>query len=137
MICPKFAMYHLSSVMGTLKQTLLALLLASYCSFPTPVSAVTGDEHWSRQFNWPGTTNLVLSIALDNGRIYAGGGGTLTNTTLFVWDGIQWTPIGQFSSSQATLYDMTVFGGSLYVAGAFTNVNGVPINGLARWDGST
>lgn len=116
------------------------LLLCLLCCARVASYAVSGDEHWSRQFNWPGPTNQVISIALNNGHIYTGGlstGSFLTNSTLIVWDGIQWTPIGQFYNSQATLYDMTFFGGSLYVAGAFTNVNGLPIKGLARWDGST
>jgi hypothetical protein len=98
-----------------------------------------GDEHWSGQFGWPGASNTVLSIAVKNGKVYAGGIPTsafLTNGTLNVWDGIQWSPIGQFKGSTAVLYDLAFVGDTLYAAGIFTNVNGVAASGLARWDGA-
>src|SRR5258707_260921 len=117
----------------------LFLIVSRLCG-PTGVVAAPGDEHWSRQFNLPGPTNNASAIALNNGRIYAAGfnaGGTLTNTTVSVWDGIQWSGIGTFYGSLVMLYDMAFVGSTLYVAGTFTNVNGVAIKGLARWDGST
>src|SRR5882724_5954662 len=109
-----------------------------------PCAAAPGDEHWDPQFNWPGTTNSLFAIAVDGQKIYAGGNitsGTLTNAPLEVWDGNQWSTMGVFnfgiSLATATINDIAVFGGKVYVAGSFTNVNGAFIRSLAVWDGSS
>jgi hypothetical protein len=101
--------------------------------------AVPGDEHWDPQFNWPGATNIFMGIGIGGGKVYAGGqmsAGTLTNAPLEVWDGLQWTTMGAFAGSTATISDIAIVNGAVYVAGAFTNVNGAAISGLARWDGA-
>ena len=104
-----------------------------------PVRGVPGDEHWSYQFGWPGTLENVNAIRLNQGKLYFAGGTTGgTNATINVWDGIQFTRFGQFSgSSGTTIYDLLFVGNTLYVAGYFTNVDGVNVRGLARWDGSS
>src|ERR1043166_1292401 len=111
----------------------LSVFLAS------PIFAAPGDEHWSPEFGWPGTGDIVYSITTHNGRLYASGG-TLngTNASINVWDGAHWSTLGQVNgSSGTTVYDMALVGNVLYVAGFFTNVAGVPASGLARWDGSS
>jgi hypothetical protein len=105
-----------------------------------PSSAAPGDEHWSPQFGLAGAHDNVLTIALKNNRVYAAGyAGTVfyTNATVSIWDGIQWSVLGQFSGGSAQVYDLAFVGDSLYAAGTFTNVNGVFARGLARWNGST
>ena len=107
---------------------------------PSSARAVPGDEHWDPQFNWPGTTNIIMGIGIGGGKIYAGGeisAGTLTNAPLEVWDGLQWSTIGAFTGSPAVIEDIAVAGGTLYVGGVFTTVNGAAINGLAKWDGTS
>jgi hypothetical protein len=102
-------------------------------------SAAPGDEHWSSQFGLAGAHDNVLTIALKNNRVYAAGyAGTVfyTNATVSVWDGIQWSVIGQFSGGSAQVYDLAFVGDTLYAAGTFTNVNGVFARGLASWNGS-
>src|SRR6185295_10935845 len=78
------------------------------------------------------------AIAAKNGILYAGGSSIpSTNAILSFWDGNQWSATGIFNNgnSSATIYDAAYSGNTLYIAGAFTNVNGTAINGLARWDG--
>ncbi|MFZ0827655.1 MAG: hypothetical protein WAO02_09560 [Verrucomicrobiia bacterium] len=106
---------------------------------PAPAQAIPGDEHWDAQFGVPGTTNFVQALALNNGLLYAGGyGNPLTNTSLNVWNGNQWSVVGTFNNGtgSAFLYDAAFVGGTLYVAGMFSSVNGTAANGLARWDGN-
>jgi trimeric autotransporter adhesin len=102
--------------------------------------AVPGDEHWDVQFGWPGPSGNVASIATQNGDIYVGTTGSgLTNATLRLWDGWQWSSFAQFygASSGTIIYDLAFAGNALYAAGSFTNVNGVVANGLAKWDGTS
>lgn len=87
-----------------------------------------------------GVTNTMQGIATHNGQIAVGGFGTsVTNTSLMFWDGYQWYGIGLFNygTSQAFIYSVAYVGNTLYAAGIFTNINGVPISGLARWDGTS
>src|SRR5258706_6262447 len=102
-------------------------------------AAVPGDEHWDAQFGWPGPGGNNYAIVAHNGRIYVSGLGATTNVALQVWDGAQWSPMSQFYgslSSSTAVFDLAVFGGILYAAGQFTNVNGIAANGLAKWDGT-
>ncbi|HVU09553.1 MAG TPA: hypothetical protein VHG89_13550 [Verrucomicrobiae bacterium] len=110
-------------------------LLPAVCSFGVP-----GDEHWDAQFGAMGVTNTIYAIAVNGGKLYVGGTGLpTTNTTLSFWDGNQWSNIGTFNNgaSQAIIFDAVYQGNTLYVAGYFSNVNGITANGLARWDGNT
>jgi hypothetical protein len=113
--------------------TIAILLISSAC-----LRAVSGDEHWDAQFGWPGPGGEILSIATQNGQIYASGlFSPSTNAPVEVWNGAQWTMIGQvIGFPQAIVYDMAFVGNYLYIAGTFTNVNGVAANGLARWNGT-
>lgn len=106
-----------------------------FVAWPRLAVAVAGDEHWSAQFGNPGISTIVRAITRYRDRLYVGGEGTTTNTTVTVWDGSQWSGIGLFSGSNPVVYDLAWSGNSLYAAGVFTNVNGTNIKGLARWDG--
>jgi hypothetical protein len=117
----------------------IALLLAiGLLIRPTPSPAVSGDEHWDPQFGLTGTSFNTQALTVNNGVLIAGGySGSSTNSTLMIWDGCQWSPLGLFgNSSTAYIYDVAYAGSFLYVAGQFTSVNGTAANGLARWDGN-
>ena len=121
-------------------QSRLLLCCAGLLAQAASALGASGDEHWSPQFGWPGTTNTIVAIAVHDGRIYAGGYNTsvgLYSTALNVWDGARWSTLGQFTGSTAILYDLAFVGNTLYAAGTFTNVNGVAVSGLARWDGAS
>src|SRR6266566_6187131 len=113
----------------------LALLLLRV----TAANAAVGDEHWDPAFGWPGQTNFVYSIAQHNGVLYCGGQppNSGTNTILYSWDGAQWSQVAVFGSSGPIVYDLAFVGNTLYAVGNFTNVNGVPIKGLAQRNGTT
>jgi hypothetical protein len=111
------------------------LLLSSF----SPLGAVSGDEHWDNQFNWPGPGGNVAAIATHNGLLYACGAVSVTNASIQIWDGLQWSTLAQVYGSVggAIVYDAAFVGDTLYVAGVFTNVNGVAVSGLAKWDGTS
>lgn len=115
-----------------------AVLLISAAS----LRAVPGDEHWDAQFGQAGLAGLsadIYAVATHNGQIYASGyfPSSFTNAPVEVWNGAQWNTIGQVYGNPLTIvYDMAFVGNYLYIAGSFTNVNGVAANGLARWDGA-
>lgn len=63
------------------------------------------------------------------------------------WDGTSWSPLGsgianafQNPGRGVAVFDEDGPGGalpSLFLAGGFTSVGGIPANGIARWNGST
>jgi trimeric autotransporter adhesin len=115
----------------------LPIVAAAFLVSTSVLCAVPGDEHWDAQFGWPGPGGEILSIATQNGDIYASGLFSPTNAPVEVWNGAQWSTIGQVHGyPQAIVYDMAFVGNDLYIAGTFTNVNGVAATGLARWDGA-
>jgi len=105
--------------------------------------AVPGDEHWDSQFGWPGpgdgTISVFDAIATQNGQVYASGlGQFITNSEVRVYDGLQWSTVAQIYGSAGTVvYDMAFAGNTLYVTGLFTNINGVAVTNLAKWDGTS
>src|SRR5215831_17640055 len=112
----------------------VALCVCATLALPFAAHAVSGDEHWDNQFNWPGTGGLVAAVTSHNGQIYASAGASSTNVAIDLFDGMQWSALAQASGSSSTfVYDMTFVGNNLYVAGIFTNVNGVAITNLAKW----
>jgi hypothetical protein len=125
-----------------MKRILAFIFLSAVLLLPLATRAVPGDEHWDPQFNWPGTTNVILAIGSYGGKIYAGGYMVAmfpTNAPLMMWDGAQWSTVASFTygNNNPTINDIVTMNGALYVAGTFTNVNGVGITGLAKWDGNS
>ena len=123
----------------------ISLELAGLCfilvlsSMPLPAAFVPGDEHWDAQLGWSGPGGNNFAVTTHNGRIYACGGSVGVNhVALAVWDGVQWSAMSQFyAPSSAVVYDLAFVGDTLYAAGIFTNVDGVAVTNLARWDGTT
>ena len=107
--------------------------------FSFSLRAAPGDEHWDPQFNWPGPGGNTTGIATQNGLLFAGGSFSNTNAAIQVWNGLQWAPFAQIQGNfaQTLIYDMAFVGGTFYVTGLFTNVNGVAITNFAKWDGTS
>ncbi len=101
----------------------------------------------------PATTGADLWVATlavyDDGggeTLYAGGAFTTTGGVMVNhiarWDGSAWSPLTS-PTATATDYSITVLavyddgsGEALYAGGAFTTAGGLPVNHIARWDGS-
>jgi len=69
---------------------------------------------------------MVNDAAVFNGELYAGG------FQWMKWNGSAWSTLGG-----GTVYALEVFQGDLYVAGGFTQMNGLPRNNILRWDGNS
>jgi hypothetical protein len=73
--------------------------------------------------------------------LYAGGVAFWTSESIARWDGQTWSSVGQgVTGPNPRVTALHVFddgsGPALYVGGTFSTAGGVPVDGLARWNGS-
>jgi hypothetical protein len=95
-----------------------------------------------------GYPDLLALAVFDDGTgpaLYAGGrfitiGGVMSRN-IARWDGAQWSALGTGTAGGDGVHALAVFddgtGPALYAAGSFAQVNGIPANNIAKWDGST
>jgi trimeric autotransporter adhesin len=100
-----------------------------------------GDGHWDRQFGMPGTSTRNFALRWNNNKLYTGGyslsgGQTATNTVVWVFDGANWSTLGDITGGTTVLYDFGFLGNDVYVGGSFNRAGGVSAGGLARWNGT-
>ncbi len=89
--------------------------------------------------------NLVWTLTEYNGDLYAGGWfGIGTDSCIAKWDGSNWVGVGGGLNGGGAGYipwssvnSMAVFNSELYVAGDFKSAGGIPVNGIAKWNGIT
>ncbi len=90
-----------------------------------------------------GTVNAV--VTLPTGEFYAAGNfdfaGPLAVSNIARWDGTGWSALGSgLQGTSASADSVSVLtrlpNGDLLAAGNFTSAGGVPVPGIARWDGS-
>jgi len=91
-------------------------------------------------------TPAVFALAVSGSDLYVGGefttaGGNAANC-IAKWDGSNWTALssgmrgGQFSLA-ASVDALAVSGSDLYAGGWFTTAGGIPVDNIARWNGSS
>lgn len=73
----------------------------------------------------------VHSLAVHEGQLYAGD--ATSNSRVWRWTGQAWLSIGQCNGAVEA---MTSHAGSLVVAGMFSSINSMTVNGIARWNGT-
>jgi trimeric autotransporter adhesin len=103
--------------------------------------AAPGDGHWDRQFAMPGNATKNFAMTFHDNKLYTAGislsGGQIaTNTVVNVFDGTNWSTIGDITGGLPVVEDITFFGNDMYVGGSFSAAGGVPAAGLAKWDGA-
>lgn len=76
----------------------------------------------------------VYTSAVDAaGFLHVGGSGGIKK-----WDGADWTDVVAASEVNGTIYEIKFdASGNMYAGGAFTTIDGVSANRIAKWDGST
>src|SRR5262245_30991722 len=94
-----------------------------------------------------GTNSVVTALAEFQGYLYAGGGFTSVRGVDDARGLVRrsstgtvtpWEPVGGgFGGAYPTVSQMIVYDGGLIVVGSFTDAGGIPVNGIARWDGTT
>lgn len=86
-----------------------------------------------------GTNNLVRTLTVYNGDLYAGGNfttaGGIAANYIAKWDETTWSVAGTGMNNQ--VLDIIVYNGNLYAGGNFTTAGGTTVNGIAKWDGAT
>jgi hypothetical protein len=95
-------------------------------------------------FDRTGGSPYVEAATDWNGQLWAGGWFDEANGTpltgLARWNGAQWESAGNVTASGGCGSPVEALlqlpGGELVVVGALTSIDGVPCNGVARWDGS-
>lgn len=88
----------------------------------------------------------VRALAVYNNELYAAGqfdtAGGLPASAIAKWNGSSWSPVGtglRQSGGAAVGYPlaMHVWNGELIVAGTFDRAGGLPVQNIARWNGTT
>lgn len=118
------------------------------CRSPEAVSffpeSDASDVYWSDQFSFPGVDGEINALVEDaSGNIYIGGrftvvGGVVANG-IAKWDGAKWSALGggvDLEYREAVNSIAIDAFGVVYVGGIFTTVNGIIVNGVAKWDGT-
>ncbi len=112
---------------------------------------IAGDGSALRVARWNGTSWSAVGSGFSTGvyalRVFDDGTGTAlfaaggSGPSGFVsrWNGVAWTPVG--ASLDGRVNDLAIFddgsGAALYVGGDFRFADGVRVDGIARWNGST
>jgi hypothetical protein len=109
----------------------------------------TNIAKWDGQ-NWlavgGGTNGFVSALAVYDGELVAAGGftsaGGVSVNRIARWDGMNWRPLGSGVTGHTGLgdpfiADVAAYNGELVAGGIFTSAGGIPVNHIARWNGTT
>jgi hypothetical protein len=101
---------------------------------------------WSFVMGSGGTdesVGAVYAMAVYNGDLIAGGNFTIdadvTARKIARWNGANWSRLGNdvgVTSDLSGVHALTVYDGVLIAGGDFTQLDGVALNRIARWDGA-
>ncbi|RJP89124.1 MAG: hypothetical protein C4518_10310 [Desulfobacteraceae bacterium] len=89
---------------------------------------------------------VVKALAADSeGNLYAGGrfdtAGGVPAKNIAKWDSVNWSSLGSnmlaLRGVDGGVAALAADGGDLYAGGKFTTAGGVPVNGIAKWDGTS
>lgn len=98
-------------------------------------------QNWSSLGPGVGNSNAgtVLSSALYNGELYAGGNftsaGGITANNIARWNGTTWSPV--LNGISGSVRSLCTYNGELYAAGSFATAGNTAANDIARWNGTT
>jgi hypothetical protein len=122
-------------------RSILAFILLAVIASVVTAPAAPGDGHWDRQFAMPGTATKNFALTFHDNKLYTAGiglssGQIATNTVINVFDGTNWSTIGDITGSIPVIEDIAFLGNDMYVGGTFSAAGGVSAVGLAKWDGA-
>lgn len=94
------------------------------------------------------SSERIYDLEMDEiGRLYVGGNFETVNgreiENIAVWDGDSWSAMGDFEGLHIVdhqldeVLDIAVLDSFVYVAGAFTSIDGLIVNHVALWDGQS
>jgi hypothetical protein len=123
--------------------TVMVVIIVLTVSFSQTVSAAPlfiskpGDENWDAVIGATGMNNYVSSLAVYQGKLYAGGGFSSPASYIAQWDGMSWT--GVDGGMNMPVYALISDGTYLYAGGGFTNAGSCTDGScgrIARWNGT-
>ena len=87
----------------------------------------------------------VNSMIVYNGKLIVGGfytavGNITPTNSIGAWNGSKWSAIGsgvRANGYPGTVNAMAVYNGELYVGGSFDSAGGIPVNNIAKWNGTS
>ena len=89
---------------------------------------------------WLGVNYWINTTAEWRGALIIGGdfeqAGSTQADQVALWDGLQWSTLGDHLSWDGQVYALAVLDDKLIVGGNFTHIGDLPCNGLAVWDGA-
>ncbi len=112
-----------------------------------PCGAFAGDACDTWMDYDGGLAGGVLSLGVHAGQLIAGGSFPFDNNGVILngiarWNGVEWQPydvngsVGVFGGPSPLVLALSQYGDDLVAAGDFTFAGGVPVNRIARWDGT-
>lgn len=100
-------------------------------------------KKWDSVSTGAGFDKQVLCLYADSATqtLYAGGAFTtvdgITVNGIAKWNGTTWAAMGAgFTSPNAVVYAITMYGGQVYAGGYFTTSGSTTVNNIAKWDGT-
>lgn len=117
---------------------------------PSPTIAMWDGNRW-HPLGTDSSPGIVLALAVTpDGTLYAGGQFTeirgVAAKGIAMWDGSSWAQVGSgldnlietsFGTNEWVAAMEVGPDGTLYVGGGFTSINGVSVNNIAQFDGTT
>ncbi len=124
-------------------------LLSRSLPFLFGAALLAQNPSWSPDWATAGLGGTVWAFADHGGELYAGGewfaakGGVIRG--LARYDGVDWQPVGtgidlinySFPPRETQVSAMVEYNGELVFAGTFDQVNGQPMQYVARWNGTS
>ena|SRR6218665_1394975 len=119
-------------------------------NFPDNTGAVMNIAKWdgSQWLNvgggMHGGTDDIADMIVYNGELYIAGAFTKAHGNIgnYIqkWDGTSWNEVGGgvmgLSGGNGQIFDLEVHDNSLYATGSFSIAGGVPVQQIAKWDGT-
>ncbi|GEP45366.1 beta strand repeat-containing protein [Brevifollis gellanilyticus] len=138
---------ELTATMQVLAPDRLAICVEDAdAAYPVRIDPTVSDANWVSidLASIPGVGGRVYAAVMDSsGNLYiAGQFGIVTSvfaTNIAKWNGSSWSALGSGLSNPVFNTEVTslaVSGTTLYAGGNFSMAGGVPVNGMAKWDGS-
>ena len=116
----------------------------------TNAGGITANKvaKWNNATGWTPLGNginfgVVAALAVSGSNLYVAGSfsfaDSLAANNIARWDGANWSALGsglQLNSLSAQVSALAVRGNEVFAGGAITNAGGVPVQAIARWDGT-
>ncbi len=115
------------------------------------ISSVPEDSSWDGQFRGTGFEVYygINAIAISGSDIYVGGSFYMVEdipvNNIAKWNGTTWDSLGggvgpsgyYYPDGGKAVYAIVVSGSDIYVGGDFQMAGGIPVNGIAMWNGAS